>query len=43
MGTGEKSIVVKHVGKGVIVDSKKHMYRWVHMEKRYNENVMVKF
>jgi hypothetical protein len=41
---GEKKVVVKHVGKGVIVDSKKQMYRWMRMEKKhYNENEMVKF
>jgi hypothetical protein len=33
MGTWEKSVVIKHVGKGVIVDSEKQMYRWVHMAK----------
>jgi hypothetical protein len=33
MGMGEKSIVVKHVGKEVIVDSKKEMYRWMYMAK----------
>jgi hypothetical protein len=33
MEMGEKNVVVKHVGKGVIVDSEKQMYRWVHMAK----------
>jgi hypothetical protein len=33
METWEKSVVVKHVGKGVIVDSKKQMYKWVYMAK----------
>jgi hypothetical protein len=28
---GEKRVVVEHVGKGVIVDSEKKMYRCVHM------------
>jgi hypothetical protein len=27
MGTWKKSVVVKHVGKGVIVDSEKQMYK----------------
>jgi hypothetical protein len=31
MGTGEKSVVVKRIGKGVIVDSGKQMCRWVCM------------
>jgi hypothetical protein len=31
MGMGEKIVVVAHVGKEVIVDSEKEMYRWVHM------------
>jgi hypothetical protein len=30
---GENSIVIKHVGKGVIVDNEKQMYMWVHMTK----------
>jgi hypothetical protein len=30
---GEKGVVVKHVGKGVIVDSKKQMCRWMYMAK----------
>jgi hypothetical protein len=29
----EKNVLVKHVGKGVIVDSEKQMCRWVHMAK----------
>jgi hypothetical protein len=33
METGEKNIVVKHVGKGVIVDNKEQMYRWMCMTK----------
>jgi hypothetical protein len=28
--TGENSVVVKHVGKGVTMNSDKQMYRWVH-------------
>jgi hypothetical protein len=29
MGKGEKKVVVKHIRKGVIVDSKKQICRWV--------------
>jgi hypothetical protein len=31
MGIGEKKVVVEHVGKAVIVDGTKQMYRWVYM------------
>jgi hypothetical protein len=31
MDMGEKKVVAEHVGKEVIVDSEKEMYRWVHM------------
>jgi hypothetical protein len=33
MGTREKRVVVEHVEKEVIVDSKKQICRWMHMEK----------
>jgi hypothetical protein len=33
METGEKRVVAMHVGKGVIVDSEKQMYKWVCMAK----------
>jgi hypothetical protein len=33
MEMGEKRVVVKHVGKGIIVDSKKQMCRWMCMIK----------
>jgi hypothetical protein len=31
MGTWEKSVVVKHGGKGIIVDSEKQLYKWICM------------
>jgi hypothetical protein len=31
MGMGENGVVVEHIGKEVIVDSKKKLYRWEHM------------
>jgi hypothetical protein len=42
MGMGENCVVVKHVGKEVIVSSEKQMNSWVYMAKHYSENVMVK-
>ena len=33
IGIGKKRIVAHHVGKGVMVDHKKQMYRWVRMAK----------
>jgi hypothetical protein len=33
MEMGEKNVGIKHVGKEVIVDSEKQMYRWVRMAK----------
>jgi hypothetical protein len=29
----KKKVIIEHVGKGVIVDSEKQMYRWVRMAK----------
>jgi hypothetical protein len=31
METGEKKVVVEHVGKGITMDSEKQMCRWVLM------------
>jgi hypothetical protein len=44
MGMGEKGVVVEHIKKGLIVDSKRQMCRWVQnvMAKCYSENVMAK-
>ena len=41
METGEKNVVLKHVGKGVIVKSK--CVGWCKWQYHYNENVMLKF
>jgi hypothetical protein len=35
MGTGEKSVVVNHVVKKVIMDNQKQMCRWVRMAKTW--------